>query len=508
MVFRHRGARREDPSGANNFRSAMLCVLMAQLSLAVGAESDDVPASATVVDEESPLAGSGRTELVDPRDMSPDSALPNADAVADGEPETGRLNWEEPDGPMSRNLAYLEFKTHMDADQFREALPAAELVVKLTEEEFGPEHPEMVTPLNNLATVQEELGEYRASEATYHRSIKIVEGIEGLYGERLVRPLVGLGVVYNSAGQYADGLLAFQRAQHITHRRQGVYNLDQVDILDGQTQSFLGLDEFPEADRSQRLALVVSERKLGKDSTELVPALFKLAKWYQRTFQYANQRVLYRRALDILEAHHGPSHLSLVEPLRGIATSRFLEGIRRSEGEAALERALEIVREQSELESEERVRALVELGDWYITSSKADEGLVLYEEAWKLLETDAELRDDLFGKPIRLLYSSPIISDTEPLSVSDVVGEKFIDLEFTVTRRGRVSNVKVIAANVRNIIKKEVRFAIAKARYRPRLEHGVSVDTPMVKFRQSFTNPRLDETPGGTRTSSGSARLQ
>ena len=441
-----------------------------------------------------PLLGEGEfTETITEDDAEQDSK------------EVERLIWEDPDGPKSRELAYLEFKTHIEAEQLPQAVEAAQLVVELTEKEFGPNHIEVVTPLNNLATVQEQLGEYPAAEGNYRRSIKILEGAQGIYGERLVRPLTGLGLVYNAAGRYPEGLLVFQRAQHITHRNDGMYALDQLDILDGQTQSFLGLDEFAEADRTQRLALVVSERKLGKRSLGVVPALYKLGKWYQQTYQYTNQRILYRRALDILEAHHGPDDLSLVEPLRGIATSRYLEGIRRTEGERALERALEIVNKHPDVDSEERVRTLVDLGDWYITSSKADAGLPLYRQAWNLLHGNLKLRESLFGRPVRLLYYSPVITEGEPLSISNEPGEKYIDLEFMVTRRGRVANVKVVDANVRNIIQREVKFAASKARYRPRLENGVSVDTPVVRFRQSFKNPRLDSDVANDQTSSRSA---
>lgn len=490
---------------SKNSGSRMFCFLAAALfaGVSAGAEitpdaSDDVPRepeNEQKATAESTLSDGQFTETI------------TADDPDDREDEEERLVWEDPGGPESREIAYLEFKAHMDAEEYPQALDAAHLVVELTEREFGPRHIENVTPLNNLATVQEQIGEYRPAEANYRKSIRILEDAQGIYEERLVRPLVGLGVVYNAAGQYPEGLLAFQRAQHITHRIDGLYNLDQMEILDGQTQSFLGLDEFAEADRTQRLALVISERKLGKHHIELVPALYKLAKWYQSTFQYANQRILYRRALTILEANHGPNDLSLVEPLRGIATSRYLEGIRRTEGEQALERALEIVSTHPDVKSEERVRTLVDLGDWYITSSKADSGLPLYREAWNLLDANIELRESLFGRPVRLLYYSPVISDAEPLSISDEPGEKYIDLEFTVTSRGRVANVKVIEANVRNIIQREVKFAASKARYRPRLENGVSVDTPVVRFRQSFKNPKLNEAANDT-TISRSATLR
>ena len=73
----------------------------------------------------------------------------------------------------------------------------------LTESEFGPNHMEIVTPLNNLATVQEQIGEYGAAEANYRRSIKILEENQGIYGDRLVRPLTSRDrrTVDSSAGR-------------------------------------------------------------------------------------------------------------------------------------------------------------------------------------------------------------------------------------------------------------------------------------------------------------------
>lgn len=410
--------------------------------------------------------------------------------------EAWLLDWETPDDPLAqREAAYREFKAHFDAQQYQEAAQPAQEVVELTEQTFGPDHPELVTPLNNLATVQERVGDYEGSEASYRRSIAIVEKADGYYSDRLVRPLMGLGVTFNAAGRYQQGLLAFQRAQHITHRREGVYNLDQIELIDGETQSYLGLNEFSEADRSQRLAFIISERKLGKDNIDLVPAMQKLAQWYQRTFQYANERIMYERALEILEAHHGANDLALIEPLRGIATSRNLEGLRRSEGEQALERRLEIVRASPEATPTQHLSALVELGDWYMASNKPDQGIELYKEAWDYIQGNNELSfelSDIFDNPVRLLYRSPVVSDSEPISTSDDDGEKFIDLEFTVTSTGRVVDIKIQDANVRNVIKRAVKFAVAKARYRPRLVDGVPVDTEGVRMRQTFTSGDLN----------------
>ncbi|MDJ0929037.1 MAG: tetratricopeptide repeat protein, partial [Gammaproteobacteria bacterium] len=80
-----------------------------------------------------------------------------------------------------------------EEERFDEAVGAAQQVVKLTEEEFGPDSLELASPIDNLATVQMLNGDLVDAEGNYQRSIALIERREGILSKRLINPYIGLG---------------------------------------------------------------------------------------------------------------------------------------------------------------------------------------------------------------------------------------------------------------------------------------------------------------------------
>src|SRR3954469_9032553 len=64
-----------------------------------------------------------------------------------------------------------QFREAFDAKKYAEALPLAENVVALTEEQYGKDARALVNPLTNLATVHYRLKDYPAAEKDYQHGI-------------------------------------------------------------------------------------------------------------------------------------------------------------------------------------------------------------------------------------------------------------------------------------------------------------------------------------------------
>src|SRR5690348_17983583 len=97
---------------------------------------------------------------------------------------------------------YLQFRAAFDARQYQDALPLAQKLVSLTEEQYGTKDRALVNPLANLGTTQYRLRDYKDAETTYLRSVKIVEDSGATADRLLLRPLHGLGSTYYASGQY------------------------------------------------------------------------------------------------------------------------------------------------------------------------------------------------------------------------------------------------------------------------------------------------------------------
>ena len=129
---------------------------------------------------------------------------------------------------------YHQFRAAFDAHHYQEALPLAQQLVTLTEEQYGASDRALVNPLSNLATTEYRLGDYKDAEAAYLRGVKIVEdsGGNGNADRLLLRPLHGLGVTYYASGQFEDASIALKRALDLSRNLDGLFNAGQVAILD------------------------------------------------------------------------------------------------------------------------------------------------------------------------------------------------------------------------------------------------------------------------------------
>ena len=102
-------------------------------------------------------------------------------------------------------------------------------------------------------------------------------------------------------------------------RPAGFYNLEQLPILDGLSESYLALDKLEQANARQRYQVMVRQRRSGPDSRETVPALYKLARWYNRTGQYEQARAAYQSARRVLRQNGGDNDPAVVDTLIGEA---------------------------------------------------------------------------------------------------------------------------------------------------------------------------------------------
>ena len=76
--------------------------------------------------------------------------------------------------------------------RYSEAVQVAEQALKVAENTFGPEHPDVATSLNNLALFYHSQGKYTEAEPFYKRSLTIREKALGPYHPDVAQSLNNL----------------------------------------------------------------------------------------------------------------------------------------------------------------------------------------------------------------------------------------------------------------------------------------------------------------------------
>lgn len=412
-------------------------------------------------------------------DLDRDMADPNAPYRAPAAPSPGM-----------RIAVHKRMVALIEAERYAEAVDAGRDVVKLTEREFGPDSIEMAAPLDNLATAQMLAGDLISAEQTYRLAIGTVAQHEGQLSPRLINAYVGLGSTYNRAGLHEKAEEAFSAALRLNNVNEGFYNLEQMPIRDGLTETYIGLQKMEEANFQQTVQLEIHQRRLGEDNPEIAPAMYKLARWYERSNQPDAARYTYQRAQRLIRKAYGRDSVEMVAAYEGLADTYERQG--DIPGSAShLKKALTIVEAQEQVDRPRQAELLIRLGELYGSSGRYDTANAYYERGWQALTVEAgyeDLRAELFDEPVRisglgwqdLRFASGNSVDWSLLS------DGYVLMRYDVDERGRTEDIVVIEADPEGLMEKRLMDALKRAYFRPRLADGVAVAVEDVLYRHDF----------------------
>jgi tetratricopeptide (TPR) repeat protein len=405
-----------------------------------------------------------------------------------------------------RLAVYKEFRAQYDARQYAAARPLAEKLVKLTEEQYGPDELVLTKPLTNLATVEYKLGNFPVAIENYQRTLRILQAKSTLADKQQITPLHGLGISFLGANDPESAVVALKRAADLSRNTDGLFNINQVEFIDALISAYAATGRWQEADKEAVYAMRVEEAAYGRTSVKLLDRLDKLARWYEADRRYTSERNVYDRALAILQKTGTENDLRRVPALRGIARAFRLETFNGVEGadnsgsfnagnqgapvfsdatqtrrgETVLATALSIIDSNTPVNQQLRGEVLADLGDWFLIANALRRAYDTYADAWKAF---AQADDTRYLAAPRLLAYRPSVSsiDRSQLDPAEAV-VKGVELHFTVDRDGRVDNVTSPTTDVPDAIVRGSAMSMKRARFAPRIENGAAVATENVVF--------------------------
>lgn len=231
--------------------------------------------------------------------------------------------------------------TYKDQGMYAEAVPLLERALTIFEETLGPDDPKVGLALNNLGNVYSDMGKYAQSEPLHQRSLAIREKALGPDHPDVAVSLNNLAILYYEQGRYAEAEPLFARALSVFEKALGpdhpnvAYSLTNLaSLLDMQ-------DRYAEAEPLFARALGLREKALGPDHPDLATTLNNLASLYRKQGKHAEAEPLFARALNIWEKVLGPEHPRVATSLNNLA-GLYIEQARYADSEPPLMRALSI----------------------------------------------------------------------------------------------------------------------------------------------------------------------
>ena len=476
------------------------------------------------------LADAGAEDQPVPETVAPNPAGEQVPAPAPAAVPATRPSVPARILPIDQRMeAYDQFRAMYETARFDEALPLAQRVVELSETDRDRDI-ELPIAHSNLGATQYQLNNYPAAEVSYQTSLELLESTQGISSRRMIVPLAGLGTVYAAQDQHALAVPQFDRALAISRRADGLFNLAQLPLIAQVADSRFALGDFGGVEREYYYAIKIAEHHYGFDDPRTLPAVLRLAAFYESVREFIGARMLYLRARDISMKESGgfnplaikclvgigrtyrmqytidPDALEGQGPARdktaGEVVSRIYQESRVSPpaadraGLRSVQTALELLRATPDPPPQLLTEVLTELGDWYQATSRPNIALPYYAEASALYtaETESGLVNPLLA-PRMIFYRPPTASTRGLNTPTDQYLVRKTVFSFVVSETGETRDFTVVSSDMSEGQLAQSRRALDRAIYSPRFENGAPVATDGVRFTSDWYEQKPLETP-------------
>jgi tetratricopeptide (TPR) repeat protein len=448
---------------------------------------------------------------------SPADVAPAAPAPAPNAPTIARTHAE----------LYAALRAAIDARDYPAAIEHGRKLVQAVRADPAATGEDLQTALLTLGAAQSLGDDASGAEQTYQEVIGLLEAEGHMTSPRMARATAGLANAYYDGKRYDVAADAYDRAIMLNRRNEGLFNEEQLTLLDRRADSLTAIGRFEEALQSLAYGMRIADRRFGAQDPRTLKRLEDLGRWYTRVHAYEAGRQALRSAVRIIEKRSGPNSPDLIGPLTGIADSyrrQLLDpdamresaesdrssimgdsnsssgmpgrtpGLLATEGERALERAIEIVDRQAKPEPWQVADVRTQMGDWYQTRLQPERALPHYKLAWAAAGSTPPvdgkpLRELLFGKPLLLHYTRATDWDRYAKKPPGEVVARTVEIELTVGADGRVRARKLISNEGDADMAEEALEAADTARYRPQFVDGNPVETTGVRLTQTYFEP-------------------
>src|SRR3989442_4618729 len=225
--------------------------------------------------------------------------------------------------------------------RYADAEPLLKRALTIHDKTLAPDHPDLATDLDNLALLYQKQGRYGEAEPLNERALAIFQKSRGPQHTDVAVSMNNLARLYHFQGRYDEAERLFRQALTILEEVAGPGHPNVAKALDNLAALYEDEGRYSEAEPLLRRALAIQEEALPSDHPDVAASLVGLATLYDHQGKYSEAESLFKRALAIREKTQGPDHPDVAGSLVGLATLYDHQG-KYSEAEALVNRALAI----------------------------------------------------------------------------------------------------------------------------------------------------------------------
>ena len=267
-----------------------------------------------------------------------------------GEIAEEQVNWQDAlehykraydlDATLEHQKAYARLCWRMG--RWEEAVQLHKDILKQTEAEYGIEHSEYASALNNLATAHAEAGLPTKAEPLYDQALSISRRVLGANHPDTATYQNNLAAAFRDQERNNAAEPLYIQSLSTNRRMLGADHPTTATSLNNLAQLYRAQGRYDDAEPLYDQALSIRRRVLSADHPDIAQTLNNLANLYRAKERYEDAEPLFEEALSIHRRVLGADHPDTATSLNNLALMRGIQG-RYAEAAPLFKEAVEIM---------------------------------------------------------------------------------------------------------------------------------------------------------------------
>ena len=248
---------------------------------------------------------------------------------------------------------------------------------------LGPDHPDTLNSMNNLAMSYAALGRHAEALKLHEETLALKKSKLGPDHPDTLSSMNNLAISYAALGRHAEALKLRGETLTLRKAKLGPDHPDTLTSMNNLAVSYADLGRQAEALKLREETLALRKAKLGPDHPDTLKSMNNLAISYADLGRHAEALKLYEETLALRKAKLGPDHPDTLYSMNNLAVSYAALG-RQAEALKLHEETLALRKAKLGPDHPDTLKSMNNLADSYAALGRHAEALKLSEETLAL----------------------------------------------------------------------------------------------------------------------------
>jgi serine/threonine protein kinase/tetratricopeptide (TPR) repeat protein len=213
-----------------------------------------------------------------------------------------------PDHPDTLTSMHNLARSYHALGRYAEALQLKEITLTRRQARLGPDHPDTLKAMNALAAGYTVLGRHTEALPLYEKTLALRQAKRGPDHTETLHSMHNLARGYYSLGRYAEGLKLHEETLALRQAQLGPDHPDTLASIDGMANGYHALGRHAEALPLYEKTLARRRAQLGPDHPDTLRSMHNLARVYHALGRCVESLKLHEETLKLRKATLGPNH--------------------------------------------------------------------------------------------------------------------------------------------------------------------------------------------------------